>query len=305
MDKLCDYDSKDGMQPSIWGPTFWFTIHLVSFNYPVQPTKAQKKAYRQWMKAIGKVLPCRSCRENYKQNLDDAKGKGSTDDYASRDAFSRFCWRLHNVVNETLRKEQEPNFEAVRHLYEGFRARCHSQSTSENHIGCQDQQWDVKKGMSHIQIVCKETDTCRSTLRVVPECQLPALSASPNMHATNNSSLTGLDLQKHRANLLTLSGRASDQVETQSEAVQPLGNGVQTPSDAVETQSNILFLVTHTDIDENCYACMPSKFVRGTLVQAVNEDAAMDYAIERNPTWEKDRLDVIACKDDGNVHNLT
>ena len=38
-----DLDSNNGMLTSVWGPSMWFTLHIISFNYPVKPTQDQKK----------------------------------------------------------------------------------------------------------------------------------------------------------------------------------------------------------------------------------------------------------------------
>ena len=38
-----DYQSGEGMLTSVWGPSLWHTLHTISFNYPVKPTKEQKK----------------------------------------------------------------------------------------------------------------------------------------------------------------------------------------------------------------------------------------------------------------------
>ena len=35
------YNSGDGMLTYIWGPPMWHTLHTISFNYPVKPTKEQ------------------------------------------------------------------------------------------------------------------------------------------------------------------------------------------------------------------------------------------------------------------------
>ena len=44
---LKQYNSKDGMMTSIWGPSMWHTMHTISFNYPVKPTKEDKKNYKK------------------------------------------------------------------------------------------------------------------------------------------------------------------------------------------------------------------------------------------------------------------
>ena len=40
-----DYNSGDGMLTSVWGPSMWHTLHAISFNYPVKPTKEDKVTY--------------------------------------------------------------------------------------------------------------------------------------------------------------------------------------------------------------------------------------------------------------------
>ena len=38
-----DYAAPDGMQTYAWGPAMWHSLHMISFNYPVEPTSQQKK----------------------------------------------------------------------------------------------------------------------------------------------------------------------------------------------------------------------------------------------------------------------
>ena len=98
-----DYSSGEGMQSAIFGPVFWTAIHLVSFNFPVQPSCADKERYKRWLLSTGEVLPCRYCRENFAKNMKDALHGRSLDEVlASRDAFSRFCHRLHQCVSLSL-----------------------------------------------------------------------------------------------------------------------------------------------------------------------------------------------------------
>ena len=40
-----DYNSGDGMLTSVWGPSLWHSIHTMSFNYPVNPTKKEQVKY--------------------------------------------------------------------------------------------------------------------------------------------------------------------------------------------------------------------------------------------------------------------
>ena len=40
--KKRDFQSGDGMLTSVWGPSMWHYLHIMSFNYPVKPTIEDK-----------------------------------------------------------------------------------------------------------------------------------------------------------------------------------------------------------------------------------------------------------------------
>ena len=44
-----DYNSNNGMLTTVWGPPLWHFLHLMSFNYPVNPTKKQKRDYKRFI----------------------------------------------------------------------------------------------------------------------------------------------------------------------------------------------------------------------------------------------------------------
>ena len=43
-----DFNDKNGMLTAIWGPGMWHFLHTMSFNYPNQPSKMQKKQYKDF-----------------------------------------------------------------------------------------------------------------------------------------------------------------------------------------------------------------------------------------------------------------
>ena len=52
-----DFSSGDGMLTSVWGPSLWHYLHTMSFNYPVNPTGKQKKAYKSFIyREIDKIM---------------------------------------------------------------------------------------------------------------------------------------------------------------------------------------------------------------------------------------------------------
>lgn len=139
LDASFEYGSKDGMQSAIFGPAYWMSIHITSFNYPVTPSLEDKKNYKNWLLSIGNVLPCRYCRENFTKNLESAGFNDSC--MNNRDSFSRFCYNLHDCVNNMLGKSS-PSFETIRDKYEVLRAKCLTDeqkeelSKSNKELGC-------------------------------------------------------------------------------------------------------------------------------------------------------------------------
>ena len=120
--KKKDYYSGDGMLTTVWGPSMWHYLHTMSFNYPVKPTLADKKHFRDFMLNLQYVLPCKYCRENLKKNYKAFPIRQC--DMASRDHFSRYVYKLHEMVNKLLKKKSGLSYCDVRERYEHFRSRC-------------------------------------------------------------------------------------------------------------------------------------------------------------------------------------
>jgi hypothetical protein len=117
-----DYRSNDGMLTTIWGPGMWHYLHTMSFNYPVSPSKEDKKHYYDFIINLQYVLPCGKCRKNLKKNFKKLPLTSSS--MESRETFSRYIYDLHEVINTMLKKNSGLSYEDVRERYEHFRARC-------------------------------------------------------------------------------------------------------------------------------------------------------------------------------------
>ena len=120
--KRKDYHSGDGMLTTVWGPAMWHSLHTMSFNYPVNPTTKDKKNYRRFILNLQNVLPCRYCRENLKRNFKAHPLRMC--DMKDRNSFSRYIYKLHELVNKMLGKKSGLSYCDVRERYEHFRARC-------------------------------------------------------------------------------------------------------------------------------------------------------------------------------------
>ena len=117
-----DFSSGEGMLTSVWGPSLWHYLHTMSFNYPVKPTKQDKKNYKQFVYNLRKVLPCKYCRMNLCKNLKVLPLKDK--DLKNRCNFSKWMYKLHELINKMLGKKSGLTYEDVRERYEHFRARC-------------------------------------------------------------------------------------------------------------------------------------------------------------------------------------
>lgn len=116
------YMSGDGMLTSIWGPSLWHYLHTMSFNYPVNPTAADKNNYKKFILGLRNVLPCGHCRDNLKKNMKFVPLTNA--DLENRDKFARYVFKLHETINKMLGKQSGLTFCEVRDRYENFRSRC-------------------------------------------------------------------------------------------------------------------------------------------------------------------------------------
>ena len=120
--KKKDYNSGDGMLTKVWGPLMWSYLHIMSFNYPADPSAEDKKHYRDFVLNLQYVLPCKYCRINLTNNL---KKKPLNNCYMkNRETFSRYIYDLHETVNKMLGKNSGLSYCDVRERFEHFRARC-------------------------------------------------------------------------------------------------------------------------------------------------------------------------------------
>jgi hypothetical protein len=128
-----DFNSNNGFLTAIWGPPIWHFLHIISFNYPVEPTEENKKHYLKFMLDLKYILPCKKCRENLKKNYNQLPI--TMKDMKNRYTFSLYVYNLHELINKMLHKKSNLSYEDIRQRYEHFRARnCNEMTNTE--IGC-------------------------------------------------------------------------------------------------------------------------------------------------------------------------
>ena len=112
-----------GMQSRTWGALAWTFLHLVSLNYPCQPSQTEKRRFLKWFQGLEDVLPCGLCCESYGKII---RRKGAThlslDTMQDRESLSLWLWAVHEAVNKRLQKKSTLTFDGMCKKYERLRA---------------------------------------------------------------------------------------------------------------------------------------------------------------------------------------
>lgn len=118
-------NKNNGLITKIWGQFAWELYHSVTFGYPLEPTIEQKQQYKFFFIYFGFVLPCKYCRDSYKEFINsdpDACLKDS--DLENRDSLTRWGFRLHERVNKKLGLNYNLTYEDIYEKFESYRAKC-------------------------------------------------------------------------------------------------------------------------------------------------------------------------------------
>jgi hypothetical protein len=137
----------------------------MSFNYPVHPTCDDKRHYRDFILDLQYTLPCGKCRENLKKNL--ATLPLQWKDMRNRATFSKYMYRLHEVVNTMLGKKSGLSYDEVRERYEHFRARCRPEPVKMPAVEASDA--DPKKRENGCTEPMNQRKKTKCVLKIVPQ----------------------------------------------------------------------------------------------------------------------------------------
>jgi hypothetical protein len=96
--------------PKIWGPSFWYVLHLITFGYPDEPSYIDQRGYHDFFVNLQHVIPCRKCRKHYTTHLQEHPiGPYLNTKYN----LIRWLVSLHNMVNRELQKPEYDVEEAI------------------------------------------------------------------------------------------------------------------------------------------------------------------------------------------------
>ena len=90
-----------GMSPSVWGPIFWNTMHIITLGYPERPSESEKAAAAAFFESLTKLIPCPICSSHYSEFL-----KEMPPQVDNRSGLIFWMFNLHNKVNARLGKSE-------------------------------------------------------------------------------------------------------------------------------------------------------------------------------------------------------
>lgn len=93
----------DPTNPEVWGPAFWFTIHMSTINYPEKPTQIVQINMKNFILALPYLLPCETCQE-HARNFIESKYDSINTICSSRHNLFYFFVDMHNYVNQRYGK---------------------------------------------------------------------------------------------------------------------------------------------------------------------------------------------------------
>ena len=117
-------------------------LHCVTFGYPMDPDRYDqehgmppgntRRHYAHFFNEVGRVLPCRYCRDSY---LDYIRELPVERHLQSRNTLVRWLFLIHNKVNEKLGvKYCDATLHKVLERFETYRAKCKALSVSERKV---------------------------------------------------------------------------------------------------------------------------------------------------------------------------
>ena len=106
------------LNPEIWGPSFWFFLHTISFHYPLHPNDVIKKKYYDFIMNFHLFIPVEKISKEFNELVDKYPISPYLD---SRDSFISWTHFIHNKINEKLEKPKISINEFYFRYYEEYK----------------------------------------------------------------------------------------------------------------------------------------------------------------------------------------
>ena len=98
--------AKNNLQldPTVWGPHFWFFLHTLAISYPHHPNAVTKKKYYELIQNLPLFIPVESIGSDFIKILDEYPVTAYLD---NRESLTKWMHFIHNKINEKLEKPKK------------------------------------------------------------------------------------------------------------------------------------------------------------------------------------------------------
>ena len=95
--------AKNNLQldPTVWGPHFWFFLHTLAISYPHHPNAVTKKKYYELIQNLQLFIPVETIGSDFIKILDEYPVTAYLD---NRESLTKWMHFIHNKINEKLEK---------------------------------------------------------------------------------------------------------------------------------------------------------------------------------------------------------
>jgi Erv1 / Alr family len=93
------------LDPTVWGPPFWFFLHTIALHYPLRPSTVQQKKMYEFFQTFPAFLPDPEMGEYFERLMSEYPLTPYLDD---RDSLVRWVHFIHNKINARLDKPALP-----------------------------------------------------------------------------------------------------------------------------------------------------------------------------------------------------
>jgi hypothetical protein len=106
------------LNPSIWGPHFWFVLHSIAITYPNNPTETMRKKCYDFIQNFALFLPNENIGNYFLELLDKFPVTPYLDNRLSLMKWVHF---IHNNINKKLGKPEMDFFDSLDAYYDNYK----------------------------------------------------------------------------------------------------------------------------------------------------------------------------------------
>ena len=106
------------LDPTVWGPHFWFFLHTLAVSYPHHPNAVTKKKYYELIQNLPLFIPVESIGNDFIKLLDEYPITAYLD---NRESLIKWMHFIHNKINEKLEKPKITLNEFYERYYEAYK----------------------------------------------------------------------------------------------------------------------------------------------------------------------------------------